>query len=158
MHAGLRVHVLCACVLNISLWSFILYCIVQQHWCSHYHTCLPQNCVFRNKNHQNPEHSIIFWNTSANVSPHLWKRSGYQILQENHGATYIVHLPYAVCHSCSTVCQFNHFTTLLQTSEFTQVSPFSSMVTKGNFSWYNFSERFGNVSFSLKTVLQVHDP
>ena len=33
------------------------------------HTCLPQNCVFRNKNHQNPEHSIIFQNASANVSP-----------------------------------------------------------------------------------------
>ena len=33
------------------------------------HTCQPKNCVFRNKYHQNPEHSIIFYNTSANVSP-----------------------------------------------------------------------------------------
>ena len=96
-----------------------------------FHTCLPQNCLFRNKNHQNPEHSIIFLNTSANVSPHLWKKSGHQILPENHRAIYIVHPPYqfrtaenAVCWSRSTVRQFNHFTTLLQTSEFTQVSPF----------------------------------
>ena len=22
----------------------------------------PQNCIFRNRNHQNPQHSIIFWN------------------------------------------------------------------------------------------------
>ena len=95
------------------------------------HTCRPQNCIFRNKNHQNPEHSIIFLNTSANVSPHLWKKSGHQILPENHRAIYIVHLPYrfrtaenAVCWSRSTVRQFNHFTTLLRTSEFTQVSPF----------------------------------
>ena len=50
------------------------------------HICLPQICVFRNKYHQNPEHSIIFQNTSANVSPHNWNKSGYQILQENHRA------------------------------------------------------------------------
>ena len=33
-----------------------------------FHTCLPQNYVFRNKSYQNPEQSIIFRNTSANVS------------------------------------------------------------------------------------------
>ena len=43
-----------------------------------------------------------------------------------------------VCRSHSTVHQFNHFTTLLWTSEFTQVSPFSSMVAKGHFSWCTF--------------------
>ena len=55
-------------------------------WPRHSHTCLPRNCVFRNKNHQKPEHSIIFPNTSANVSPHLWNKSSYQILQENQTA------------------------------------------------------------------------
>ena len=97
------------------------------------HTCLPRNCIFRNKNHQNSEHSIIFRNASANVSQHLRNKSSYQILWENHGAIYIVHLPYqfctaenAVCQSCClTVCQSNHFTTVLLTSEFKQVSPFS---------------------------------
>ena len=29
-------------------------------------------------NHQNPEHSKIFRNTSANVSPHSWNKSSYQ--------------------------------------------------------------------------------
>ena len=55
-----------------------------------------------------------------------------------------VHLPYwfctaenAVCRSYLTVHQSNHFTTL-RTSEFTQVSPFLSMVTKGHFMWYAF--------------------
>ena len=51
-----------------------------------FHTCLLQNCVLRNKNHQNPEHSIIFRSTSANVSPHLWNTSSYQILWENREA------------------------------------------------------------------------
>ena len=57
------------------------------------HTWIPKNCVFRNKNHKNPEHNIIFRNTSANISPHLWNKSSYQILQENHRAMYTVHLP-----------------------------------------------------------------
>ena len=48
------------------------------------HTCLPQSCIFGNKNHQNPEQSIIFWNASANISSHLWNKSGCQILRENH--------------------------------------------------------------------------
>ena len=47
------------------------------------HTCLPPNCIFRNKNHQNPEHSIFFQNASANVSPHLSNKSSYQIVCEN---------------------------------------------------------------------------
>ena len=58
---------------------------------------------------------------------------------------YAVHLPYrfraaenAVCQSCSIVRRFNHFTTALRTSEFTQVSPSSSTVTKGHFSCYAF--------------------
>ena len=58
---------------------------------------------------------------------------------------YIVCFPYqfnaaenAVCRSCSTVRQSNHITTVLWTSEFTQVTPFSSMVRKGHFSWYAF--------------------
>ena len=34
------------------------------------HICPPQNCVFRNKNHKNPEHGITIRNTSAKVSPH----------------------------------------------------------------------------------------
>ena len=41
------------------------------------------NCLFSNKNPPNPEHSIIFRNTSANVSPHLWNKSSYHILREN---------------------------------------------------------------------------
>ena len=58
---------------------------------------------------------------------------------------YTVHLPYrfgtaenAVCWSRSTVCLFNHFTTVLRTSEFAQVSPSLSTMTKGNFLWYAF--------------------
>ena len=73
------------------------------------------------------------------------KKSGNKILWENRRAIYIVHLPYrfhaaenAVCKSRSTVCQFNHFTTLLRTSEFTQVSSFSSTVAKDRFSWCTF--------------------
>ena len=109
------------------------------------HTCLTQNCIFRNENHQNLEHSIIFRNTSANVSPHQWNKSGYQILWENHRAIYTKHLPYpfraaenTVCRSRSTVHQFNHFTTLLQTSEFTRVSLFSSTVATDHFSRCTF--------------------
>ena len=105
----------------------------------------PPNCIFRNKNRQNPEQSLIFQNTSANVSPHLWNKSSYQSLRENHRAIYTVHLPYrfraaesTACRSRLTVCQFNHFTTLLRTSEFTQVSPFSSTVAKDHFSWCTF--------------------
>ena len=45
----------------------------------------------------------------------------------------------AVCWSCSTVSQSSHFTTVLQTSESMQVSPFSSMMTEGHFSWHAFS-------------------
>ena len=105
--------------------------------------------------HNFPEH------TTASVSPHYLNKSGYQIFRENHRAIYIVHLPYqfcaaenAVCQSRSTVRQFNHFITLLHTSEFTQVSPFSSTMAKGHFSWCTFL-MFGNVSFSLEMVLQV---
>ena len=43
-----------------------------------------------------------------------------------------------VCQSCLTVRQFNHFTTLPQTSEFRKVSPFSSMVAKDHFSGCTF--------------------
>ena len=78
-------------------------------------------------------------------------------------AIYIVHLPYrfrtaenAVCRSWLTVCQFNHFTTRLQTSAFMQVLPFSSIVAKDRFSRCTFLKVW-NVSFSLKTVLQVRN-
>ena len=57
-----------------------------------------------------------------------------------------MHLPYwfraaenAVCRSRSTVHQCNHFTSLLWTSEFMQVSPFSSMVMK-DFSWFRWRQ------------------
>ena len=50
------------------------------------HTCLPQNCIFGNKNHQNPEHSIIFQKARANVSQHLLKKSSYQTIWENQRA------------------------------------------------------------------------
>ena len=78
--------------------------------------------------------------------PHIYeKKSSYQILWENHRAILIVHLLYRfrtaenpVCRSNLTVCQFNHFTTLLRTSEFTQVSAFSSTVAKDHFSWCTF--------------------
>ena len=87
------------------------------------HTCLSQNCVFWNKNHPHPEHCIIFRNPLANISPHLWHKSGYQILLENHRAIHIVHLPHwfcvvvnTVCWSCSTSHPSNHFTKALQTS------------------------------------------
>ena len=49
-----------------------------------------------------------------------------------------------------SVCQSNHFTTadLLWTSEFMQVSPFSSMVTKGYFSWHAFSNIWKRLLFT----------
>ena len=56
-----------------------------------------------------------------------------------------MHLPYrfctvenAVCRPHSTVHLFNHLITLLWTSEFTHVSPVSSMVAKDHFSWCTF--------------------
>ena len=71
---------------------------------------------------------------------------------------YTVHLPYrfgaaenTVCWSRSTVHQFNHFTTTLQTSEFMQVSPSSSMVMKCHFSWNAFLNVW-KCLFSLGTV------
>ena len=138
----------CACV-RVCEWAAILPVSTSPIYASaHFlpvHTCLPQNCFFRNKNHKNPEHSKIFRNTSANVSPYLWNKSSYQILWENHRAIFTVHLLYRfrtaenpVCRSHLTVCQFNHFTTLLRTSEFTQVSAFSSTVAKDHFSWCTF--------------------
>ena len=57
------------------------------------HTCLPQNCIFRNKNHQNLEHSITFRNASVNISLHLCNKSGYLILRENHRAIYFGQIP-----------------------------------------------------------------
>ena len=60
--------------------------LYQDQICLQKQTCLPKNCIFRNQNHQNLEHGIIFWNTSANVSPYLWNNSCYQILLENHRA------------------------------------------------------------------------
>ena len=78
----------------------------------------------------------------------------YPHIYEIHPATrfygkiekqYTVHLCYpfcaaenAVCRSHSTVHLFNHFTTMLRTSKFTQVSHSSSTVTKGYFSKYTF--------------------
>ena len=63
-----------------------------------FHTCLPQNCIFRNQNHQSLEHGIIFRNT-ANVSPHLWNNSSYQTVQENHRA--ILHCAPCLLILCS---------------------------------------------------------
>ena len=60
----------------------------------------------------------------------------------------------AVCQSrstvcqCIAVCQCNHFTTGLQTSEFTQVSPFSSVVMIGHFSWYCFLKIWKSLFFT----------
>ena len=69
-------HTLCFAILNMF---HVLECQdvttlskvkkVSVFWQSH--TCLPQSCIFGNKNHQNPEQSIIFWNASANISSHL---------------------------------------------------------------------------------------
>ena len=64
------------------------------------HTCLPQNCIFRNKNHQNPEQSRVFRNTPANVSPHIWNNSCYQILWENHRAILQCAPPLPNQHRC----------------------------------------------------------
>ena len=68
---------------------------------------------------------------------------------------YTVHLLYrfratetAVCRSHSTVRQSNHFTTVLRTSEFTQVSLSSSTVTKGHFSWYSFLSVWKHLLFA----------
>ena len=66
----------------LYLWRWILPLLLNDR----VHTCLPHKCVFRNKNDQHPEHSIIFRNTSGNISPHLYNNSSYQILWENHRA------------------------------------------------------------------------
>ena len=77
--------------------------------------------------------------------PHIYEINQATRFYGKIEGQYTVHLPNrfsaaenAVCRSHSTVCQFNHFTTVLQTSEFMQVSPSSSMVIKGHFSWYAF--------------------
>ena len=108
-----------------------------------FRTCLPQNCVFRNKNQQNPEQSIILPNTSVNVSPHLWNKSSYQILWKNQRAIHCAP-PWSILYSwerCLPImlnCPSVHFTTVLRTSEFTQVPPSPLTVMKGHFSWYAF--------------------
>ena len=77
--------------------------------------------------------------------PHIYEINRATKFYGKITGQYTVHLPYrfhaaenAVCWSHSTVRQFNHITTILQTSEFEQVSPSLSMVTKGHFSWYVF--------------------
>ena len=155
MHAGLPVHVLCACVLNISRWSFILYCIVQQHWCSHYHTCLPQNCVFRNKNHQNPEHSIIFWNTSANVSPHLWKKIQLpDFMGKSQGILHCAPPIPILCSwerclpimfDCPPVQSFHNTTANFRVHASVT---FSSTVAKDHFSWCTFLNIWKHLLFA----------
>ena len=53
------------------------------------HTCLPQNCIFRNKNHRNLEHGIIFRNTSANVA-HIYEiNPAARFYGKNHRAIYL---------------------------------------------------------------------
>ena len=109
------------------------------------HACPPQNCIFRNKNHQNPEHSI-FSGTHHQTYHHIYEinpatRSYRKVTGQStlcSSLTHSVQLRTLVCQSRLTICQFNHFTTVLQTTEFTKVSPFLSMVTKGHFSWYTF--------------------
>ena len=94
---------------------------------------LTKNCVFRKKYHQNG-HSILFRNTLANVSQHLWNNSSGQILQENHRAIYLTDSAQLRMLFLPITLDSNHLTTVLQTSEFTQVSPFLSTVMKGHFS------------------------
>ena len=72
---------------------------------------------------------------------HLWNKSGCQILPENHRANYrsdSAQLRTLVLQITLTVHQSNQCTTALVTSEFMQVSPFSSTVTKGHFLWDAF--------------------
>ena len=118
----------------------------------HRHTCLPQNCIFRNKNHQNPEHSIIFQNTSANVSPHLCNTYSYQILQENQRAIHCA-------PPLSIRCSWEHC--LLITLNCPPVQSFHNNIanfrvhasvtfhmTKGHFSWYAFLNVWKHVLFT----------
>ena len=83
--------------------------------------------------------------------------TSYQILQQNHRAilhctctflTQFCAAENAVCWSYSTVQQTNHFTTVLPISEFMQVSPFSSTMTNGHFSWYSFFNVWNCLIFS----------
>ena len=69
--------------------------------------------------------------------------------------SFTVYLPYrfctaenAICWSCLTKHQSNNLTTVLQLSEFMQVSPFSSMVTKDHSSWYAFLNVWKHPLFS----------
>ena len=115
------------------------------------HAYMPTPKLYFQENHQNPEHSIIIKNTSANISPHLWNKSGYQILQENHRAIYLTDsaqlrtLFWPIMHA---VRQSNHFTTALGTLEVMQVSPFLSMVTEGHFSWDAFLNVWKHLLFT----------
>ena len=123
--------------------------------------CLPQNCIFRNKNQQNPEHSIIFRNTSANASPNLWNTSGYQILWENHRVIYTVHLPYWF-HAAKKLFA-DHIrlsASPIISQQYCELQ--SSCKCQLSHLWWPkatshgmLSQTFGNVSFSLMTVLQV---
>ena len=93
------------------------------------------------KNHQTLQHSIIFRNTSANVSPHLWNNSSYQISRENHRA--ILHLtpPLLILYSrkwCLLIMldflPVQSFHNSSGNFKF-QASLFSSTVMKSHFSW-----------------------
>ena len=87
--------------------------------------------------------------------PHIYEINQATRFYGKIEGQYTVHLPdrfsaaeNTVCRSHSTVCHFNHFTTVLQTSEFMQVSPSSSMVIKGHFSWYAFLNVWKHLLFA----------
>ena len=56
------------------------------HWVIMRIHAYPEITFSDNKNHPSLKHSIIFQNTSPNVSPHLWNKSSNKILWENRRA------------------------------------------------------------------------
>ena len=148
---------------QLQLWIRLLFfffffftfynCIVQMGFLPH--TCLSHNCIFRNKNHQNPEHSIIFRNTSANVSPHLWNKSNYQILWENRRAIHCappILIPRSWEHclpimlDCPPVQSFHNST--VNFTVHASVTFLVTTVTEGHSSWYAFLNVWKHLLFA----------
>ena len=119
----------------------------KKHWWG-MHIRLLLNCIFRNLGHQNPEHGMIFRNTTANVSTHAWNQSGQRFFRKITGQSYSVCLCYWIGASGGTVCK----PTVHQLNDFTTV--YSAGVTslacddKGHISWYSFLNVWKHLLFT----------
>ena len=101
------------------------------------------------------QNTAYFSRTHQQMYPHIYQINPATRLCVKIAGHYTVHLPYqfhaaenTVCQSDWTVHQSNHITTVQRTSEFTQVSPFPSMVMKGHFSWNAFLNIWKHLLFA----------